>query len=124
MKSVKDILSDNLNFFIKIIIIIGMIFLTVYLMTPNLKYLNRDNQKLDSLSNRIVELTEEQKQITSSILNFENKVRVISDSIGKIKNERIIIRKVYHEKIINVVNFNDAQIDSFFTEKYSRYYTR
>lgn len=124
MKSLNELLSENLNFIIRVILVLVCIFAFTYFITPKVGLTDSDKSKLDSLANRIETLTKEQQQINSNILEFESKVKIISDSIGKIKNEKIIIRKIYHEKIISVVNFNDAQIDSFFAEKYGRYYPR
>ena len=38
--------------------------------------------------------------------------------IKKIKDLKTIVKENYHEKIINVVNFTETELDSFFTNRY------
>jgi glutaredoxin 2 len=79
--------------------------------------------KIDSLNTEISKIYQNQKKIDSSIVNFNKQVSNIDNNISNIKNQKETIKEVYYGKINRVNEYNDAQIDSFFTNRYG-YTTR
>lgn len=114
----KEIITANANFLIQTLIVVLSIYFLLHVYKPATTLSYEDRRKLDSLNNRISVLFENQKRLDTTINKFENEVKVMFDSISKIKQEKIIIRKTYYEEINRVSNFTDVQVDSFFTNKY------
>jgi hypothetical protein len=79
-------------------------------------------EKMQSIQNTINQINENQKILNNQIVGFKNEMSVIEDKISEVENQKIIVKEIYHEKINNVTNYSDKQLDSFFTERY-RYHT-
>lgn len=120
-EKIKTIINNNLNFTIKILIVLFVIYWFFYFTTPKTTMSDEDKNKVDSLLNRIELLMDKQKKIDENISKFEGNIKVINDSITKIKKEKLVIREIYYEEINRVRNFNDKQLDSFFTARYGYY---
>jgi hypothetical protein len=120
-EKIKTIVNNNLNFTIKVLIVLFVIYWFFYFTTPKTTMSDEDRNKVDSLLTRIELLVENQKKLDKSILKFEGDIKVINDSIVKIKKEKLIIREIYYEEINRVRNFDDKQLDSFFTARYGYY---
>jgi hypothetical protein len=116
--NLTKILTDNLNFLLKTLGFFIILYCFFYFTQPKTSLSIEDRIKLDSINEQIKILSDNQKKFNESVKNFENEIHVLSDSLTKIKNEKIIIRKIYYEEINRVTNFNDKQIDSFFSNKY------
>ena len=103
-----------------LIILITIVLLSIvfYILTPNSKLAEQTYQKIDSLNNLITKLEEQQKHLDSNIVNYNNRILSLDSSIDQIRKEKTTIKEIYHEKIINVDNFSNTQIDKFFTERY------
>jgi archaellum component FlaC len=80
-------------------------------------------EKLETIQTTINQLNESQKKLNNDILGFKNQMIEVEDKISEVENQKIIIKEIYHEKINTVNNYNDKQLDSFFTERY-RYSAR
>lgn len=114
----KEIIKTNVTFLIQTLIVVLSIYFLIHVFKPSTTLSYEDRTKLDSLNNRISVLFEKQKKLDTTISLFESEVKIMFDSISKIKQEKIIIRKTYYEEINRVSNFTDIQVDSFFTNKY------
>lgn len=75
-------------------------------------------EKLDNIQATINQLNENQKKLNTEILGFKNQMVEVENKISEVENQKIIIKEIYHEKINTVNNYNDRQLDSFFTERY------
>jgi hypothetical protein len=120
-EKIKTIVNNNLNFTIKVLIVLFVIYWFFYFTTPKTTMSDEDKNKVDSLLTRIELLMENQKKLDASILKFEGDIKIINDSIVKIKKEKLVIREIYYEEINRVRNFDDRQLDSFFTARYGYY---
>jgi len=60
-----------------------------------------------------------QKKLDSNIGNFNSQILEVESEINGIQGQKTVIREVYYEKINNVNNYNDKQLDSFFSERYN-----
>jgi vacuolar-type H+-ATPase subunit I/STV1 len=87
-------------------------------MTPNSKLAEETYKKIDSLNHNIDSLETMNRQLDSVLINYTSQIVEIDKSIDRIKNEKTIIKEIYHETINNVDNYNGNQLDSFFTNRY------
>jgi septal ring factor EnvC (AmiA/AmiB activator) len=117
-KNIKDILNDYVNFFLKLVLLFILLYGFFYFMKPNTSMSDEDKKRIDSILIKVDVLSKEQEKIDTNIALFENDVQRISNKIDKLKKDKTVIREVYHEEILRVSTFNDAQIDSFFTARY------
>lgn len=74
--------------------------------------------KIDSLNNIIKEIYKDQKRLDSNINNINLEIKLVDETINDIKGQKIIIREIYHEEINRVTKYSNAQLDSFFTNRY------
>ncbi len=118
MNKLREFLGDNFNFVIKLLIGLFVLYWFFYFLTPKTTMSDEDKKKMDFLIQKIEELNKKQKLIDSSVFLFDQNLKNISDSISEVKNNKIIIREIYHEKINRIRQFNDVQLDSFFTARY------
>lgn len=79
-------------------------------------------EKLKSIETTINKINESQLKLNNEIVGFKNQISEVDEKISEVENQKTIIKEIYHEKINNAANYNDKQLDSFFTERY-RYYT-
>jgi hypothetical protein len=94
-------------------------------LTPNLNSSSKTKEEVQSLKVMMITLDdyikkekEKQSAIDNSIKLVNQQIEKIDSSISKIKNQKIIIREYYHEKINSVDNFSDDEIDSFISNRY------
>lgn len=101
--------------------IIGIIFHFTfnYVVNRNTEYY----QKIDSLNLFINRIEVQQKKLDSNIVHYKQEIIKIDHNIEKIKTEKTTINNIYHEKINDVNNYTDDELDSFFTTRY-RYNTQ
>jgi len=110
------------------LIIISFAFLfywILFILTPNLNSSSKTKEEVQSLKVMMITLDdyikkekEKQSAIDNSIKLVNQQIEKIDSSISKIKNQKIIIREYYHEKINSVDNFSDDEIDSFISNRY------
>lgn len=77
-----------------------------------------ERSRMDSLNILIKTIHNSQAKLDSSIKEYGKEIELVEDKIQKIKSERTIIKEIYHEEIGRVSNYNDSQLDSFFTKRY------
>jgi len=101
-----------------IIFAIVVLYWMFFIMTPNSKLAEETYKKIDSLNHSIDSLENTNKKLDSVLINYTSQISEIDKSIDRIKNEKTIIKEIYHETINNVDNYNGNQLDSFFTNRY------
>jgi vacuolar-type H+-ATPase subunit I/STV1 len=104
-----------------ILIVLFFLFITywiVFQITPASDIADRIYNKIDSLNHNIDSLTKQNKKLDSAIANYTNQIDTLDSNINKIKNQKTIIKEIYHETITNVDNYNGSQLDSFFSKRY------
>lgn len=79
-------------------------------------------QKIDSLTSFVKEIEKEQSVLDDKIEGFDEEIKSVENNITKIKFQKETIREIYYEKINSVSNYNDVQLDSFFTNRYEHIY--
>ena len=101
-----------------VIFAIVVLYWMFFIMTPNSKLAEETYKKIDSLNHNIDSLETMNRQLDSVLINYTSQIGEIDKSIDRIKNEKTIIKEIYHETINNVDNYNGNQLDSFFTNRY------
>lgn len=114
-------LQDYVEFVVKLLIGFFVLYWFLYFLTPRTKLAEEDKMKIEVLDKKIDELLKKQKELDSIIIKSELNIDSINIAISKIKQEKTIIREIYHEEINRVAQYNDAAIDSFFTKRYGYY---
>lgn len=113
-------LKNNFSNILLILTILGLIGYFYFILTPKIDMAAETQKKIDSLNQTIHLIEVEQKKLDSQIVNYNSEVEKMDKNISKIKNEKTIIREIYHEKINSVNNFNTNQLDSFFSNRYNK----
>lgn len=110
MKYAKDVVTIGV-----LLIILYCVF---FILIPSSKLAEQTYNKIDSLNNHVDSLETINHKLDSQLVIYNTQITEIDKSIDRIKNEKITIKEIYHEKINNVDNFDVRQLDSFFTERY------
>jgi cell division protein FtsL len=120
--------SGELNFvkrnYLTILKFIGGVFILywmVFILTPDVKMLESQQKRINDLNYLIIQKEKEQKKLSVEIANFNAQIKILDSNISKIKGEKIIIKEIYYEKVNNVDNYTDAQLDSFLAKRYNYY---
>lgn len=117
----KFFLQNYVEFLIKLVIGFGVLYLFLLFITPKTKLSDEDRKKIETLDEKINEIIKKQNKIDSTISKTKVSVDSIDILIAKIKTKKTIIREIYHGEINRVAQYNDAAIDSFFTNRYGYY---
>lgn len=118
LETIKNFLFNNYKTIIKLSFGLFIFYWLIFVLTPSIQMSSQEKTKIDSLNIIIKEISKEQKKIDSSIIIFNKDIEKVDNNISTIKNQKTIIKEIYHDEINRVVNYNDAQIDSFFTNRY------
>ena len=120
--------SGELNFvkrnYLTILKFIGGVFILywmVFILTPDVKMLESQQKRINDLNYLIIQKEKEQKKLSVEIANFNAQIKILDSNINRIKGEKIIIKEIYYEKVNNVDNYTDAQLDSFLAKRYNYY---
>ena len=79
-----------------------------------------EKQIIDSLNIQIKLLYQQQTKLDSSIAEYNKKIDNVDKDINKIKGQKTVIKEIYHEKINNVNNYTEPELDSFFSTRYNK----
>lgn len=118
----KGFMLNNYKTILKVFISIFVLYWMIFILTPSVKMSSELKQKIDVLDKHIDSLEIEQKKIDEDIRIFNESVINIDKKISNIKQEKTIIKEIYHEKITAVDNYTSDELDSFFAKRYG--YTR
>ena len=77
-----------------------------------------DKYKIQLIDEKIGKINQSQKRIDSTISELNKELVGLNKTISTIKKQKVIVKKVYDEKINRVDELNDAQLDSFFSDRY------
>ena len=118
INKILEILKDNYKTILKVIFGLFILYYLIFFLTPRVQMAADQKQQLDSLNVVIKQLHEDNLKLEDKIADFNNEIDKVDESIGKIKNQKTIVKEIYHEKISNVDKLTTREIDSFFTDRY------
>lgn len=105
---------------IKVLVGLFLLYWLIFFLTPKVEMAASEKEKIDSLNKKIDIIYVEQKKLDEKIVEYNNEITKIDDNLEKIKNQKTIIKEIYHEEIGRVDNYTDAELDSFFAKRYGR----
>lgn len=100
---------------------LGLLYWVIFVLTPVITMPDKEKSKIDSLNNMIKDIYKDQNKLDSSIVNFNGQISSVDSHISEIKNQKTIIKEIYHEQINRVDNYTDYELDSFFTVRYGHF---
>lgn len=112
-------LKNNITSILFFSFIFSIIVWIFFIVTPSIEMSNESIKKIDSLNKTILLIETEQHKIDSQLVKYNKEIDGIDENISNIKNEKTIIREIYHEKINSINTFNTTQLDSFFSSRYN-----
>lgn len=118
MHRIKTFLVNNYKTILKIGFAFFLLYWIIFILTPKNQMTTDQKNALDSLSNKIIILHEDNKKLEGDIKEYNQKIIEIDNNIGKIKSQKTIIKEYYHEKISGVDKLTVRELDSFFTDRY------
>jgi len=123
MYKILDFIKNNYKWILQLGFGLFLTYWLIFFLTPKIKMSQEEQQKIDSLNILIKSINENQHKLDSAIEEYGKDIEEVDGRIQKIKSEKTIIKEIYNEKIDRVNNYNDRQLDSFFTKRYG-YYSR
>lgn len=118
MTKVFDYIKKNYKWILQLLFGIFVLYWLIFFLTPRIRMSETEKSRMDSLNLLIKSIHNSQAKLDSSINQYGKELELVEDRIQKIKSERTIIKEIYHEEIGRVSNYNDSQLDSFFTKRY------
>ena len=118
IKKIIDILKANYKTILKVIFGLFILYYIIFFLTPRVQMAADQKQQLDSLNVVIKQLHEDNLKLENKISDFNSEIDKVDESIGKIKNQKTIVKEIYHEKISNVDKLSSPEVDSFFANRY------
>ena len=94
-------------------------------------FLKDTEASVKTLEKKIDSIHQDQSFLLSRMYEMEQKQLIFNEEIGR--NNMLIekqsielskLKKIYNEKIRTVDNYSYSQLDSFFAERYGRFYTK
>jgi hypothetical protein len=110
MKDYKTLLFIFIGLFI--------VYWLIFVLTPKTRISTENQNKIDSLNILILNIQKSQEILNVKLDSINLDINKVDGDIKNIKEQKTIIREIYHEKIINVTNFTETELDSFFTNRY------
>jgi hypothetical protein len=118
MNKIFNFLKNNYKNILKVIFGLFILYYLIFFLTPNVKMSADQKQQLDSLNVVIKQLHEDNLRLENKISDFDKEINEVDQNISKIKNQKTIVKEIYHEKISNVDKLTVRELDSFFTDRY------
>ena len=118
MYKVLNFLKSNFKTILQVSFALFVLYYVIYFLTPNVKMAAGQKQQLDSLNVVMKQLHQDNLKLETEITNFNTQIKEVDLHIGKIKNQKTLIKEIYHEKINNVDKLTVRELDSFFTNRF------
>jgi len=112
-----------------IIVFIPIALIYIYMMSVNpseIRQTLKDNKKIEQKIDSIKENNQSVNQRMSSMeknqVEFYDIIKKNNEAIQENNKELLILKRLYNAKINSVNSYNISQLDSFFTNRYKKYY--
>ncbi len=115
---IASFLAKNYKTVLTVLFGLFVLYWMIFILTPRVGMSPEDKAKIDSLNVVINNMYKEQEMLDDKIDNINKEIGEVDNSIDKIKNQKTIVKEVYHEKINRVSNFTEPELDSFFSDRY------
>lgn len=113
-------LNETLNTIFKFAVLGIVIYLLYFLLNPksDTKISNEYKKEIDSLANVIKAIEGKQEILYQEIKSLNDDISNTDIRISNIKQQKTIVKQIYHEKINAVDTYNDHELDSIFAKRY------
>lgn len=118
LTKVLNFIKEHYKTILKVVFGLFILYYLIFFLTPRVQMAADQKQQLDSLNVVIKQLHEDNLKLEDKISEFDNEIEQVDQSISKIKNQKTIVKEIYHEKISNIDKLTSREIDSFFTDRY------
>lgn len=108
----------TIKYAILVVLAIEIIWLTILVATKKPQMPPQDKATLDSLTIKTAKLEAQQKVFDATLLFQNQRVDTVKNQVDSLKGVTIIVRERYHEVIKKIDNYTDAELDSFFRQRY------
>jgi len=113
-------LKDTFDSIFKLLILVAVVITAWFLLKPNssTKIDNSYKKDIDSLTKVIENVEKKQEILYQEIKNLNEDISKTDVRISNIKQQKTIVKQIYHEKINAVDTYNDTELDSIFAKRY------
>ena len=113
-------LKDTLDSIFKFLVLGIVVYLIFFLLKPKTENKISDEYKkqIDSLSKEILLVEKKQEILYNEIKSLNDDISKTDARIANIKQQKTIVKQIYHEKINAVDTYNDTELDSIFAKRY------
>ena len=118
METLKNFFIKNYKTTLVILLVLFLLYWVLFIVVPSSTMSKEDKAKLDSLTNVVNKINEEQTILENKIETVNREVDKIDNNISKIKVNKEKTGKKYHEEINRVDKYTEPELDSFFTNRY------
>lgn len=113
-------ISKNKDGIILLVIIAGLVGWNIFTTNTIKTDVKSYQKKIDNIETKIDSSSVVNKQIDSKIGDVKENVTTISNDIRHIDKNITVIKKQTDEKVNNVDNIPDSELELFFTNKYEQ----
>jgi len=79
-------------------------------------------QKIDSIKENNQSVNQRMSSMEKNQVEFYDIIKKNNEAIQENNKELLILKRLYNAKINSVNSYNISQLDSFFTNRYKKYY--
>jgi hypothetical protein len=97
------------------ILILVNIFTPKVVLTEDIKDLEK---KIEGLQANNLELIRKQIEMDSLAVEYQSRIEIIENRLVDVSTSRVIIQKIYTDKIKDAQDDTPSQVDSFFKSRY------
>jgi hypothetical protein len=97
------------------ILILVNIFTPKVVLTEDIKDLEK---KIEGLQANNLELIKKQIEMDSLAVEYQSRIEIIENRLVDVSTSRVIIQKIYTDKIKDAQDDTPSQVDSFFKSRY------
>jgi hypothetical protein len=115
---IAKFLANNYKTVLMVLLGLFVLYWMIFIITPRVGMSDEDKAKIDSLNVVINNMYKEQELLDNKIDGINKEIGEVDNSIDKIKNQKTIVKEIYHEKINRTANFTEPELDSFFSDRY------
>jgi len=98
--------------------IVGLLYLLLYIFTPEPQQSELDKYKIEQLNKQIDKILENQKKLDLQIQEYKKEISKIDSTIADVQNQKVIVKEYYKDLGEEIKKMKRNEIDSFFYKRY------
>lgn len=98
--------------------ILGVLYLFVYILTPEPQQSELDKYKLEQIDKQLDTLLNNQKKLDIQIQGYKNEISKIDSTIAQVQNQKLVVKEYYKDMSESINKMKRNEIDSFFHKRY------